>query len=96
MSDDFLVNNPGMDEVTFDLRGAAVTVGQILDRVNQVLNQVTNATHNSGLPLYEDLRGQWNKAYDDMVLRLESGHASTVEAHDLYKQGDQMVVRIMS
>lgn len=94
--DNFLVNNPGMDEVTFDLAGAVTKAGQLLEGTNQVLNTTAQATQNSGLPLWDDLRSQWSGAYDDMVTRLHSGAVSTGEAHDLYKQGDSQVVRIMS
>ncbi len=96
MSDNFIVNNPGLQEANDELRTAVTTTGTILEDLNQVLARMASATQNSAVPLWSDLQNKWNGDYQYMAERLQTGHQASVNAHQMYLDGDQTSVRIMS
>ena len=96
MSNDFLVNNPGLQEANDSLNREVGQLGIILDDLNRVLQNMGVATQNRGVPLWADLQSTWNGQYLDMTTRLNAGYNSSVGAHEEYYAGDQQSVRIMS
>jgi hypothetical protein len=95
MSDNFVVNNPGLEEANYELNAAVGLAGQIIEDLNTYLSQMGQATQNSAVPLWQDLQTKWNGDYLGMVQRLENGHRASVDAHEWYKNGDLQSVRIM-
>jgi hypothetical protein len=96
MSDNFRVNNPGVQEAHDRLDFLTAQAGRVVEDLNRYLAQMPNATENSGMWPWSDLQNDWNRAYSDMRIELGVIHAGSVGAHNCYKDGDAQSVRIMS
>jgi hypothetical protein len=93
MSDDFQVNNPGLDADHAQLSQLIDRGVRIVEDLNPILNRMFIAVESSGVPLWQDLRLRWNTNYNEMMLELGGVGNASRNAHEQFMTGDNNAAR---
>ena len=92
----FYVDHGSYDEVNNILMSAVRNMGTILDNLSSFLNNMNQAVSGQAAPLWADQQSRWNQSYADMQQKLSAGALASVEAANIFRDGDQRGASIMS
>ena len=88
MSDDFQLNNPGLEGDHAQLSQLIDKGVRIVEDLNPVLNRMFDAVQSSGVPLWHELRLRWTAHYNEMMRELKGVGDASRNAHDEILTGD--------
>ena len=93
MSEDFKVNNPGL-EADHDHLDQLINQGvRVVQDLNPVLNRMFTAVESTAVPIWHELRVRWNAHYDEMMRELGGIGSSSRNAHHEFVTGDHNAAR---
>jgi hypothetical protein len=93
MSDDFTVNNPGLEADHAQLSQLIDKGVRIVEDLNPVLNRMFDAVESSGVPIWHELRLRWTAHYHEMMAELGGVGSAARNAHDEILTGDNNAAR---
>jgi len=92
----FDINHNGYLEVNEQLLSHVRTVGTILENLNASLKGIGDATRGQATPLWIEQQNQWNGIYVEMQNKLNTQTLSSINVHDIFKEGDVRGAKIMN
>ncbi len=93
MSDDFQVNNSGLEADHAQLSQLIDKGVRIVEDLNPILNRMFDAVESSGVPLWQQLRASWNAHYNEMMTELHGVGSASEHAHNEFLNGDKNAAR---
>jgi hypothetical protein len=92
----FDINHNGYLELNEQLLAHVSSVGTILDTLNTALKHIPNATQGQATPLWQEQQNSWNGIYMEMQNKLNLNTLSSINVHEIFKNGDNAGAQIMS
>ncbi|MBK1787787.1 WXG100 family type VII secretion target [Prauserella cavernicola] len=90
----FDVNHDGYLDLNEQLYRAVGQLGDVLERLNNRLRNIPEATWGSAQPIWLESQNQWNSAYQQMTQDINAKAVSSVNIHQIFKDGDTQGGRI--
>ena len=90
----FDVNHDGYLDLNEQLYRAVGELGTILEDLNGALRNIPQATWGQAAPIWLENQHQWNGSYQAMTERINLTSVSSVNIHEIFKNGDTSGARI--
>ena len=91
----FDINNDGLLDVNEQLYRSVGRIGNIIERLNEVLRNQGEALKGNASEIWADLQRDWTAAYADMQSKLNVTTLASINVHEIFKEGDLQSTRVM-
>jgi hypothetical protein len=91
----FDINHDGYLDINEQLLQAVRRMGDIIQSLNAHLASIPSAVWGGPLPIWEGNQRIWNAEYEEMTTKINGHTISSINIHDIFKQGDYNGTRIM-
>ena len=88
MGDQFRVDHNNYSDVNTGLVSEVVRMDAIMDDLNSTLNNIAQASGGKATPLWIDQQTQWNRAYQEMRVQLNTHTQSSINVAEGFRDGD--------
>jgi uncharacterized protein YukE len=88
MGDQFRVDHNNYSDVNTGLVSEVVHMDTIMDDLNGTLNYIDRASGGKATPLWINHQTQWNSAYQDMRVQLNTHTQSSIQVAEGFRDGD--------
>lgn len=90
----FDVNHDGYLDLNEQLYRAVGNLGTIIEQLNASLKNIPEASWGQATPIWQENQNQWNTAYQQMTERINLTSISSVNVHEIFKDGDLAGARL--
>jgi hypothetical protein len=90
----FDVNHNGYLEINEQLYKAVGNLGVIIEDLNSALRNIPAAAWGGAQPIWLEYQTKWNAAYQEMVNQINATTVSSINVHEIFKQGDNRGAQI--
>jgi uncharacterized protein YukE len=96
MPDQFYVNHNNYSVVNDGLAAEVTRMDSVMSDLNATLNRIASASGGKATPLWEEQQSQWNRAYEEMKMQLNTHTNSSFNVANNFLDGDNSGARAMS
>jgi hypothetical protein len=90
----FDVNHDGYLDLNEQLYRAVGQLGTILEQLNAALKNIPEASWGQAAPIWLENQQRWNSSYQQMTERINLTSVSSINIHEIFKNGDNAGARI--
>ena len=90
----FDINHDGYLDLNEQLYRSVGNLGTILEDLNSALRNIPQATWGSAEPIWQENQRVWNTQYQEMLKRINLHSVSSINIHEIFKEGDNQGARI--
>jgi uncharacterized protein YukE len=88
MPDQFYVNHGNYSDVNAGLVAEVAKMDAVMDDLNSTLSRISQASGGKATPLWEEQQNQWNRAYQEMKMQLNTHTQSSLNVAENFQDGD--------
>ncbi|GGS30378.1 hypothetical protein [Actinokineospora fastidiosa] len=91
----FDIDHDGYLGVNEQLLGHVRTFGDIIENLNTALKNIPEAARGQATPIWLEAQTNWNRIYGEMQQKLNANTLSSINVHEIFRDGDRTGAQIM-